>query len=56
MESRSEINKAWGEGFSAGKFGKPRSSNPFIGKSSVLARSWDEGWKEGAGEEQNNSA
>ncbi|MBN4063500.1 hypothetical protein JYT79_01830 [Cardiobacterium sp. AH-315-I02] len=47
MTTRSEISEAWGKGYKAGKEGKSRASNPHIGKSSELAKSWDEGWQEG---------
>jgi len=48
MTSRNGISKAWGDGYKAGKDGESRSSNPYIGQTSVLAKSWDEGWQEGA--------
>lgn len=49
MENRAKINDAWAEGRKAGLEGQSRASNPYIGKSSVLAKSWDLGWQEGSG-------
>lgn len=49
MEERAKINSAWAEGLAAGKSGEVRASNPYVGKSSDLAKAWYEGWKEGSG-------
>ena len=49
MNTRNEINEAWGNGYKAGKEGKSRASNPHVSQSSELAKSWDDGWQEGAG-------
>ncbi|MCP4595331.1 hypothetical protein [Neptuniibacter sp.] len=47
MMSRAELGKAWREGYSAGKEGKLRASNPYSGIEPSLAKEWDLGWKEG---------
>jgi len=44
---RSDLSRAWAEGILAGKEGKSRACNPYIGKNSDLAKNWDQGWKEG---------
>lgn len=49
MTSRPEQSKAWGEGYVAGNSGKNRAANPYIGKNTEKAKSWDEGWKESSG-------
>jgi len=46
MGDRAKINEAWAEGLAAGKDGQGRASNPYIGKSSDLAKAWDQGWSE----------
>ncbi|MGH1432784.1 MAG: ribosome modulation factor [Neptuniibacter sp.] len=49
MLNRAQKSKVWSEGYSAGKTGKPRASNPYLGGEPALAKEWDLGWQEGTG-------
>ena len=49
MTNRALINDAWSEGYSAGKRGDLRFSNPHAGKDPELAKAWDQGWADGSG-------
>lgn len=46
-ERRAELSKAWSDGFSAARQGQPQLSNPHLQRDPLLAREWDQGWKDG---------
>jgi len=46
--TRAEITDAWVSGVKARQEGVSQFQNPYIGKSTSLAKEWDAGWKKGS--------